>query len=299
MFKIVLDAGHGRNTIGNRCLKSIDPNQTREWVLNARICDKIQERLQAYKGVEILRVDDISGQKDIPLSKRVAKANEFNADIYLSVHHNAGIKGGGGGGLIVYTFSKPDKQLEDWQEIFYDEIVKRTGLRGNRYTPLAKSDFYVLTHTKMQALLIENGFMDSTTDTPIILTEEFANKSADGYVAALVKIGGLEKVNIESPTTSTPKTNEEIANEVRAGKWGNGADRKNRLTAAGYDYAAIQAIINGKPASAPTPTKKTNEEIAKEVIQGKWGVGSERKKKLTEAGYNYSEIQAIVNERLS
>ena len=299
MFKIVLDAGHGRNTIGNRCSKSIDPNQTREWVLNARICDKIQERLKEYKGVEVLRVDDISGQKDIPLSKRVLKANEFKADIYLSVHHNAGIKGGSGGGLVIYTYSKPDEQLVNWQELFYDEIIERTGLRGNRYTPLAKSDFYVLTHTRMQALLIENGYMDSTTDTPIILTEEFANKSADGYVAALVKIGGLEKVNIESPTTSTPKTNEEIANEVRAGKWGNGVDRKNRLTAAGYDYAAIQAIINGKPVFAPTPTKKTNEEIAKEVIQGKWGVGSERKKKLTEAGYNYSEIQAIVNERLS
>ena len=299
MFKIVLDAGHGRNTIGNRCSKSIDPNQTREWVLNARICDKIQERLKAYKGVEVLRVDDISGKKDIPLSNRVAKANEFNADIYLSVHHNAGIKGGSGGGLVVYTYSRPDNELVNWQELFYDEILKRTGLRGNRYTPLAKSDFYVLTHTRMQALLIENGYMDSATDTPIILTEEFANNSADGYVAALVKIGGLEKINVETPINPTKKTNEEITREVIQGLWGNGAERKKRLTEAGYDYAAIQAIINGKPAPAPTSAKKTNEEIAKEVIKGLWGVGSERKKRLTEAGYNYSEIQAMVNKLLS
>ena len=40
--------------------------------------------------------------------------------------------------------------------------------------------------------------------------------------------------------------------------------------------------------------KKTNQEIAKEVIQGKWGNGEERKKKLTEAGYNYNTIQKLV-----
>lgn len=44
-----------------------------------------------------------------------------------------------------------------------------------------------------------------------------------------------------------------------------------------------------------TPVK-TNEEIAKEVLAGKWGNGAERKTKLTQAGYNYSEVQAIVNK---
>lgn len=42
------------------------------------------------------------------------------------------------------------------------------------------------------------------------------------------------------------KTNEQIADEVIAGKWGNGADRKARLEQAGYDYNAIQAIVNQK-----------------------------------------------------
>lgn len=43
---------------------------------------------------------------------------------------------------------------------------------------------------------------------------------------------------------------------------------------------------------------RSNEEIAKEVLAGKWSNGSERKEKLTEAGYSYSEIQAEV-EKLS
>ena len=44
--------------------------------------------------------------------------------------------------------------------------------------------------------------------------------------------------------------------------------------------------------------KKSNDDIAKEVITGKWGNGAIRKKKLTEAGYDYAAIQNIVNERL-
>lgn len=47
----------------------------------------------------------------------------------------------------------------------------------------------------------------------------------------------------------TKKSNEEIANEVLSGKWGNGADRKNRLTAAGYDYNAVQSIVNSRTES--------------------------------------------------
>lgn len=62
MFKIALDAGHGRYTSGKRCLKAIDSNETREWVLNSRICDKIETLLKQYDGYEVLRVDDVTKQ---------------------------------------------------------------------------------------------------------------------------------------------------------------------------------------------------------------------------------------------
>ena len=88
------------------------------------------------------------------------------------------------------------------------------------------------------------------------------------------------------------KTVAQLAQEVLNGKWGNGAERKQRLTAAGYDYIAIQAEVN------KLVGKKSNEEIAREVIAGRWGNGADRKKKLTNAGYDYSAIQKIVN-RLS
>lgn len=48
--------------------------------------------------------------------------------------------------------------------------------------------------------------------------------------------------------------------------------------------------------NAVYPTKKSIDEIAHEVIQGKWGNGTERKKKLTNAGYDYNAVQKRVNE---
>lgn len=104
------------------------------------------------------------------------------------------------------------------------------------------------------------------------------------------------------PTTSTTtkKTVEQVANEVIQGKWGNGDAREAKLVAAGYNYNEVQDAVNAillgkKPA---TSNKKTIEQIAKEVINGKWGNGSVRREKLESAGYNYSEVQDKVNELL-
>lgn len=91
-----------------------------------------------------------------------------------------------------------------------------------------------------------------------------------------------------------------IAKEVIAGKWGNGADRKRRLTEAGYNFSTVQAKVNellyGKK---PVSKLKSTDTIAREVIAGKWGNGLERKKRLTAAGYNFSTIQARVNKLLN
>lgn len=61
------------------------------------------------------------------------------------------------------------------------------------------------------------------------------------------KYAGGSSTPTPQPTPQpSKKSNEEIANEVIAGQWGNGDDRKNRLTSAGYDYNAIQSIVNNK-----------------------------------------------------
>lgn len=76
------------------------------------------------------------------------------------------------------------------------------------------------------------------------------------------------------------------------GKWGNGTDRKNKLTSAGYNYDAVQSVVN------KLVSKKSVDQIAREVIQGKWGNGEVRKQRLKEADYDYNIVQQKVNELL-
>ena len=59
----------------------------------------------------------------------------------------------------------------------------------------------------------------------------------------------------------TLKTNQTIAYEVIDGKWGNGADRKKRLTQAGYNYMAIQSIVNAIVAGKYTPVNEKEPEV--------------------------------------
>lgn len=102
------------------------------------------------------------------------------------------------------------------------------------------------------------------------------------------------------PTPKPSKSVDELAQEVIAGLWGNQPERQQRLEAAGYDYYAVQARVNEILAPAPTPTpSKSVDDLAREVIRGDWGNGQERKDRLTAAGYDYSTVQARVNEMLS
>ena len=130
----------------------------------------------------------------------------------------------------------------------------------------------------------------------------FANKSCPGdwLYSRLGDVAAKVTANLSSTasttTPSTSKTTEEVATEVIAGKWGNGEDRKQRLTAAGYNYSLIQAKVNELMGAKTTVSSKSIDELAREVIEGRWGNGEERKNRLISAGYDYSAVQAKVNE---
>lgn len=79
---------------------------------------------------------------------------------------------------------------------------------------------------------------------------------------ATIRSGGFNgygkgTASTSTTTTTAKKSVDEIASEVIAGKWGNGSDRKSRLTAAGYDYSAVQAKVNEKLGSAAKKTTAT------------------------------------------
>lgn len=114
-------------------------------------------------------------------------------------------------------------------------------------------------------------------------------------------VNGTVQASAPAPTVSkhTLKSVDEIANEVLAGSWGNGADRKARLEAAGYNYSGVQSKVNELVSGTSTPTpSKSVDEYAREVIQGKWGNGTERKARIEADGGDYSAVQKRVNELL-
>lgn len=110
-------------------------------------------------------------------------------------------------------------------------------------------------------------------------------------------------------TTSKPTTTNNATYTVKNGDtlWGIASKQLGN----GKRYTEIKTlngmtsdvVYTGQVLKLPTgataqktPAKKSIDVIAKEVIQGKWGNGADRKKRLTDAGYNYSEVQAKVNQ---
>lgn len=180
-FLLALDAGHYKGTPGKRCMKALDKNETREWFLNDRVSDYIAQRAAMYEGFKTMRVDDPTGKTEVSLGERCRRANNAGANFYLSNHHNAGISGGSGGGVEVFSYPG-SKNGAEWRNVLYEAVVTAGKLRGNRANPKTTANFHVLRETKMPAVLIEYGYMDSKTDVPVILKASYAK--AVGYAVA-------------------------------------------------------------------------------------------------------------------
>lgn len=119
-----------------------------------------------------------------------------------------------------------------------------------------------------------------------------------GYIRGFARPEYASGGSTASSTPTPSKSVAEIAQDVIEGVYGNGDDRRNALKALGYDPDEVQAkaneILKGNSA---TPSKSIVE-VAKDVIAGKYGNGTERRKKLAAKGYDPDAVQAEVNKQL-
>lgn len=202
-YKVAISAGHYLYT-DKGCIKALDPNETREWTLNDRIADKLEAILANYKNIEVLRLDDTHGILPVENSERARLANEWGADLYLSIHHNAA--GGDGkphnaSGIVAFVKENPDEETVRMAQALYDASIKHTGLVGNRAQEIWTANFVEVTQPTMTAVLMENGFMDSPTDVPIILSEEYADGIAQAYADVIIEESGYEEETEETEET--------------------------------------------------------------------------------------------------
>lgn len=108
------------------------------------------------------------------------------------------------------------------------------------------------------------------------------------------------KVNAQLGVKDTPKPAAQpgILYKVQLGAFGvkeNAQKLQEELKAKGYDTIIVEVANNAAPT---VPNKKSINEIAREVIDGKWGNGEARKNSLVAAGYDYDAVQKEVNSLL-
>lgn len=225
-MKIFIDPGHGGSDPG------AVGNGLREKDLTLQIAKRIEAILKnEYTGVSTRM--SRTGDQTVSLSQRTNAANAWGADVFLSIHINAG--GGTGYEDFIYN-GKVSSATSALQNIMNVEITKQVDFRNRGKK---RANFHVLRETRMPAILTENGFIDNRTDASKLKQSSYIEKIARGHVNGLARALGIKK----KPTTkSAPKTSGKLY-RVQVGAF---SDKKNaeRLAAElkkkGYDTYITQ-----------------------------------------------------------
>lgn len=199
MFKVAVCAGHGGFgvTPGKR-----SPAGEYEWDFNNKVVLSFIEAMNKYENVEVRRYDDPSGHTDVPLRTRTNKANAWGADIYISFHHNANTaKWGNWTGTETFTYTGAQPKSTQLAKCVHKEMLKAYGLRDRG---IKKMNLHIVRETKMPAILVEGGFMDSVIDIKK-LRDNSVLKSAGVHIAkGVADYAGLKQKSGSSSTASKP-----------------------------------------------------------------------------------------------
>ncbi|MBX2843776.1 MAG: N-acetylmuramoyl-L-alanine amidase, partial [Flammeovirgaceae bacterium] len=195
-FLWLLDNGHGGiingkyQTRGKRSPKLKKPwGQLFEGEFNRAIVSRVIEKAY-YFGIRTANI--CPEEEDISLSKRVLRANDWHEEekcILVSVHANAG----GGSGIEVFTTpgeTKSDKIatvfIEKMAEEFPEAKFRMDLSDGD---PDKESPFFIIRHTRMPAILVENFFMDNEEECKkYLLTREGRDRIVDSYIKAMIQV---------------------------------------------------------------------------------------------------------------
>jgi len=187
-FLVILDPGHGGmidgvyQTEGKRSPVWDDGSQLFEGVSNRQIVHKVSKRLGELGIFNTITADE----HDVPLRERVKKANmRSRHSIFISVHSDAFSDPSAHG----YTFFTSKGYTRSDELVKYFEKAYKEQFPNERYRGAKEANFYVLKHTTMPAILIENFFMTNERECKeILMTEEGQDKIVTAIVNAIKEI---------------------------------------------------------------------------------------------------------------
>jgi GH25 family lysozyme M1 (1,4-beta-N-acetylmuramidase) len=197
-----------------------------------------------------------------------------------------------------------------WAKEFLDRVKQLTGVKpliymsasvvnGNDWSSVANADYGLWIAGYPAKYNVKNPPVPTEKDMPFglgawkfwaiwqytssagTLDRDIAAMDASAWKKYAAKEGSAPTPVPQPTPVPVKKTNEEIADEVIRGLWGNGEDRVKRLTNAGYDYNAIQAIVNKKMGGGSTPIKVGDSVIVNGQGTGASNGGAGRTKNFT------------------
>lgn len=218
MHKVWLDAGHGGNDPG------AIGNGIKEKDITLSITKKVGNELKRHNiKVGYTRTID----KTVELNKRGQLANNFNADVFVSIHTNA-FSDGSAKGVETYSFPGSSNGTKLAQYI-HDEIIKAKLYTKNRGTKTA--NFAVLRQTKMPAALVETAFITNKEDVQLLKNKQ------DEFAIAITK-GILKYLGIKYISKINPEKNDNALYKVQVGAFRskkNAEKLSKELKKKGYD----------------------------------------------------------------
>lgn len=176
---VLIDAGHGGTDSG--AISSIGGVNYIEKDINLKIALKLSDDLKSRGyDVELIRSLDST----VSLKERAQRANNLEADLFISIHQNSVTSSLANGTEVYYTTSMPDSgfpvhqtnklsKSKEVASLVCNNVVSALGTT-NRGVKIG--DFRVLRNTSMPSILIECGFITNKTDALKISNETYQNK---------------------------------------------------------------------------------------------------------------------------
>lgn len=292
MVKICLDAGHCGKYNRSPAVKTYYESE-----MNWKLHLLLKKYLEEY-GIEVIttRADQ---KKDMGLKARGQASKGCN--LFLSIHSNA--VGSSVNEAVDYPLAivpisgNGDAIGKKLAKCI--ETTMGTKQKADMWSKKSDSgkDWYGVingaTSVGVPGIILEHSFHTNTKMAKWLSNDSNLDKLAKAEADVIASHYGVKK-----PTEVVTKTLYTLS-AIRTLETKAEADKAvKELKAKGYAVSVSEKTVETvveKPV-ATKPALKSVDEIAKEVIKGKWGNGTERKKKLEAAGYNYSEVQKRVNE---